>query len=153
MVEHALPEAALAAEAALAGEAARAAHMEGVTAAQEEEGIAWIANAMAAAEHEFAHARPRLPVRIDTGRDVVLSNEAPPVEPRPFANGTPVVPAADFKGVCIWCWERGHESKKCKEKQSPDMSDMQREAPAPRTRHDAAHIKKIGARAAAPLKV
>ena len=68
MVEHALPEAALAAEAALAGEAARAAHMEGVTAAQEEEGIAWIANAMAAAEHEFAHARPRLPVRIDTGR-------------------------------------------------------------------------------------
>ena len=32
MVEHALPEAALAAEAALAGEAAQAAHMEGVTA-------------------------------------------------------------------------------------------------------------------------
>ena len=152
MVEHALPEAALAAEAALAGEAARAAHMEGVTAAQEAEGITWIANAMAAAEHEFAHARPRLPVRIDTGRDVVLSNEAPPVEPRPFANGTPVVPAADFKGVCIWCWERGHESKRCKEKQSPDMSDKQREAPAPRTRHDAAHIKKIGARAAAPTQ-
>ena len=99
MVEHALQEAALAAEAALAGEAARAAHMEGVTAAQEEEGMAWIANAMAAAEHEFAHARPRLPVRIDTGRDVVLSNEAPPVEPRPFANGTPVVLAADFKGA------------------------------------------------------
>ena len=78
MVEHALQEAALAAEAALAGEAARAAHMEGVTAAQEEEGIAWIANAMAAAEHEFTHARPRLPVRIDTGRDVVPSNQAPP---------------------------------------------------------------------------
>ena len=39
MVEHALQEAALAAEAALAGEAARAAHMEGVTAAQEEEGM------------------------------------------------------------------------------------------------------------------
>ena len=133
MVEHALPEAALAAEAALAGEAARAAHMEGVTAAQEEEGIAWIANAMAAAEHEFAHARPRLPVRIDTGPGVVLSNEAPPVEPRPFANGTPVVPAADFKEVCIWCWERGHEPKKCKEKQTPDMSDMQRKAPAPHT--------------------
>ena len=74
MVEHALPEAALAAEAALAGEAARAAHMEGVTAAQEAEGITWIANAMAAAEHEFAHARPRLPVRIDTGPGVVLSN-------------------------------------------------------------------------------
>ena len=70
MVEHALQEAALAAEAALAGEAARAAHMEGVTAAQEEEGMAWIANAMAAAEHEFAHARPRLPVRIDTGHGV-----------------------------------------------------------------------------------
>ena len=88
MVEHALPEAALAAEAALAGEAARAAHMEGVTAAQEEEGMAWIANAMAAAEHEFAHARLRLPVQINTGRGVVLSNQAPPVEPRPFANGT-----------------------------------------------------------------
>ena len=55
MVEHALPEVVLAAEAVLAGEAARAAHMEGMTAAQEEEGITWIANTMAAAEHEFAH--------------------------------------------------------------------------------------------------
>ena len=97
MVEHAQREAALAAEAALAGEAARAAHMEGVTAAQEEEGIAWIANAMAAAEHEFAHARPRLPVRIDTGRDVVLSNEAPPVEPRPFAGLSAALPIKYFR--------------------------------------------------------
>ena len=105
MVEHALPEAALAAEAGLAGEAARAAHMEGVTAAQEEEGTAWIANAMAAAEHKYAHARPRLPVRTDMGHGVVLSNQAV-VEPRPFANGSPVVPAADSKGVCIWCCPR-----------------------------------------------
>ena len=94
--------------------------MEGVTAAQEEEGIAWIANVMAAVEHEYAHAYLHLPVRTDMGCDVVLSSQAPPVEPRPFANRTPVLPAADFKGVCIWCWEHGHESKKCKEKQSPE---------------------------------
>ena len=66
------------------------------------------------------------------------------------ANGTLVAPATVFKGVCICCWEHGHEPKKCKEKQSLDMSDMQREAPAPCTQHDTAHIKKIGAWAAAP---
>ena len=65
--------------------------MEGVAAAQEEEGTVWIANlnAMAAVEHKSAHARPRLPVRTDMGHVVVLSNQAA-AEPRPFANGTPV---------------------------------------------------------------
>ena len=68
-VARALPEAALAEGAALVGEAARTAHMEGVTAAQEAEGIAWIANAAAAADHEFAIARPRLrgPAEIEPG--------------------------------------------------------------------------------------
>ena len=70
MVKHALPEAVFAAEAVLAGEAALAAHMEGMTAAQEEEGIMWIANTMAAAEHQYAHVRPCLPVQINTGCSV-----------------------------------------------------------------------------------
>ena len=100
MVEHVLPEAALASEAALAGEAERAAHMEGVTAAQEAKGIAWIANAMAAAEHESAHARrPRLwePAWNNVGHGCVLSNQAATVEPRPLATGTPVVPNPNLR--------------------------------------------------------
>ena len=120
--------------------------MEGMTAAQEEEGIAWIANTMAAAEHEFVHVHPHLPVQINMDCGVVLSNQAPPIELWLFVNRTLVVPATDFKGVCIWCWECGHELK---EKQSLDMSDMQHEVPAPCTWHDAVHIKKIGAWVAA----